>query len=69
MGTPGCPYLRGVYIFMTPGENETTHDRDTNLHRPCGVLQPSTDGHDDAENCTGSGVGDRSFSGMRPRTK
>ena len=18
MGTPGCPYLRGVYIFMTP---------------------------------------------------
>ena len=19
MGTPGCPYLRGVYIFMTPG--------------------------------------------------
>ena len=19
VGTPGCPYLRGVYIFMTPG--------------------------------------------------
>ena len=22
MGTPGCPYLRGVYIFMTPASNE-----------------------------------------------
>ena len=20
MGTPGCPYLRGVHIFMTPGQ-------------------------------------------------
>ena len=25
MGTPGCPYLRGVYIFMTPGEFSVSH--------------------------------------------
>ena len=23
MGTPGCPYLRGVYIFMTPVRRST----------------------------------------------
>ena len=23
MGTPGCPYLRGVYMFMTPGPQES----------------------------------------------
>ena len=26
MGTPGCPYIRGVYIFMTPVEMPVSED-------------------------------------------
>ena len=47
MGTPGCPYLRGVYIFMTPagaragGVGSRGGRRDAAMRRGVAVVVPA----------------------------